>query len=232
MRLMIVGDTHGDITHCEYVADIAKKEDCFTIFQLGDFGLGFGKTFTTAVSKLAQATGIPWVVHLGNHDNYAIVRDFPQDEMTEIAVGLRIVPRGFCWRWGDTNFLSLGGAFSIDRRYRELGISWWKEELIVEEDVEHAIRSAAAFGKIDVMLTHEVPHVAFPYEGDAMAIPASLAQRKLLSKVYLAVQPPLLVHGHWHYRYEANYQFPDTTGTVVGLDCNADQGESWMIIDV
>lgn len=101
--------------------------------------------------------------------------------------------------------MSLGGAASVDREAREEGLTGWPAEAVTDALVEAAIDG----GPADLMLTHESPagtpvravreHLRKnPHRLTKTALEASAASRAQVSKVWDAVHPELLVHGHMH----------------------------------
>jgi hypothetical protein len=138
-------------------------------------------------------------------------------------------------------FLSCGGAFSIDLPSRTPMISWWPQEEITEADV---IRSTQG-GPVDIMITHDAPNCP-PKLASMLQMseqiwiraygsqrwygelsPRSFKCRQAISAIMDEVAPKLLIHGHYHWRYE-----DEMNGTrIVGLNCDRTGPESWMVLD-
>lgn len=102
-------------------------------------------------------------------------------------------------------FLSLGGATSVDREWRTPGVEWWPDEAITDEHVDAAIAGGAG----DVMITHESPArtpvraVREVLRTNPLGVPdhvraESAASRRRVTRVWDAVRPSLLIHGHMH----------------------------------
>lgn len=107
---------------------------------------------------------------------------------------------------GGKKCLFLGGAFSIDKEWRQPHVSWWPQEMIRESD----IRRAVSRDDIDVMFTHDSPPNPqldpLLYEGRGYKIdPDSVNNRMALAGVVNAVRPSVLFHGHYHHRYTGTY---------------------------
>lgn len=81
---------------------------------------------------------------------------------------------------------------------------WWPTEMITDVDVNVAIQNALEAGPIDVMLTHDCPtNISIPgiHSVDKWKYPQTWENRDRLQEVFDAVQPKLLVHGHYHTAY-------------------------------
>ena len=57
----------------------------------------------------------------------------------------------------------MGGASSIDREYRIEGYSWWPQELLSPQEMEHGLQTLENHGnQVDYILTHTLPRVLIP----------------------------------------------------------------------
>lgn len=203
IRILIAGDTHGELNWSKRLVKYAAEHRIKTILQVGDFGYwphrNAGQTFLVELSKACVARNIHWYWIDGNHENHDWLDAegaFGADEFKETYPNLFYVPRGHRWVWSGISFLGLGGAVSIDRQYRVPGDSWWAREAITMADAD----KACAGGKADVMITHDAPDgVNFPIE--MISHSASQAHRELLRQVVNEVNPRLLIHGHYHERF-------------------------------
>lgn len=233
-RVLILGDTHGDLGHLIWAIDKAKAFDCDEIVQVGDFGYWEhthegGRFLDKLDGKLSQAGfKLHWID--GNHENHTVLRlnygpggnrHLPTPEgFWEIRPNINYIPRGTRWEWGGVSFLGIGGAYSIDKDYRKPGKSWWPEEMITDDEVQLCVEG----GPVDVVISHDVPkfvdlypHLANvgitrPWKWDE----DSLANRQQLSEVYDAVKPQKWIHGHYHLRYTETVDGCKFTG----LGCN------------
>ncbi len=251
-KIILAGDTHGDAQHVGTLLGKARDLGAEAVFVLGDFGIwdhhDQGR-FTDMVSKLANAYEVPVLFLPGNHDNYDVLFEWEAtkpktaDGFLEIKPGLFYSPRGHRWTWAGVTFLSLGGAYSVDKDWRvaedeaELHAAqgrqecggvlskaeryllrtgqhrWWCQEEISEQEM----RDAMVGGLVDVMLAHDKPRDARP-GWNRKDLEECWPNQQRIQSVVDAVLPQLYVHGHLHYAYR-DYLPP--TGTVVqGLDCD------------
>lgn len=124
MRLLLAGDTHGNLGHVRRLLATAAKSGIEHLFQLGDFGYWehehSGVRFLDAVHRAARDHGV--TVHFldGNHDKSGLIHerygDRPDDEgFLRVRGRIRYAPRGHTWDWDGVRFLAFGGARSVDK---------------------------------------------------------------------------------------------------------------------
>jgi predicted phosphodiesterase len=243
MRLLIAGDTHGNLPHLRRELIPAAHENCAdAIVQVGDFGYtwpGRPERFELLHAALDEAN-LPLYWLDGNHDNYTDLKDrgiFDSDRPEPMTDRITYLPRSATWDWDGVKFMSLGGAISIDKARRLRGLSWWPEESLSYAQVERAMD----VGKVDVLLTHDAPTGVRPLQkyldlessrlGVGYKIDAeSTAHREALRAVCNETQPELLIHGHYHHRYLDAAPWAEDA-TVVGLDRDDQGPRSWLILD-
>lgn len=256
MKVILGGDTHGQLEEVEQLVLTAVLHEADGLFVLGDFGVwdhADGGEFTRGVAALTQQYGIKVWFLPGNHENYRLLdlweKNNPRDEDGFVLVHdhLRYSPRGHRWTWDGVSFLSMGGAYSVDKTHRimsdwamgrgaqrrkEAGVfpakndayvlehtewSWWEREEITDEEAEQA----AAGEPVHVMLAHDKPFLAeIPW--NRKNNPACIPNQKRLQQIVDAVRPRLYCHGHFHYPYATEMAEPRTL--VKGFDC--DEGSS------
>lgn len=230
-RLVLAGDWHGDVEHAESVIRWAARQDAQGVVQLGDFGIWpgmAGAAYVQHVARVAREAGV-WVAFIdGNHEDFWALNMLPKDEhgARMVAQGVWHLPRGLNWTWKGQNWLALGGATSLDRPSRRLGISWWPEEEITFNDALRAMRSKQLAGSIEHMLTHDCPAgVTIPdLPPESMWPAAELtranAHRDRLREVVDVVAPAHLWHGHFHVKHEAQMHAVNGEVRIHGLNDN------------
>lgn len=250
-RVLLSGDTHGDENHVRWLLQHAKKVGADALFVLGDFGVWDhmdAGAFTGGVSKWAQRLEVPVFFLPGNHDNYDLLFQWEADKprtrdgFLEVRPGLFYSPRGHRWTWGGTRFMSLGGAYSVDKRWRvqqdhttvfraemhkdqgrtlrpieryalQTGqLSWWSQEEISQEELDYALRP----GEIDILLTHDKPRLSHP-DWNRKDLEECWSNQEAIQEVVDAKKPKLLVHGHLHWPYD---QYLPNGTYVKALDCD------------
>lgn len=242
-RFLIIGDTHGDIDGIARAVDHAARIGA-TIISLGDFGFMWTGRDGDQIGDLEELlersdVNLLWID--GNHDHHPWIATLSRCGSIGAYVSPHIthMPRGSYWRDEDgTGFLFLGGAPSIDRAHRTLGVSYWDEEVISEDDVENAIENSDAneFG-VDVMITHDSPVLPTGIR-DNCGTPWFRAQaprsRDALARVAKHYLPKLLCHGHYHLRHSAELLMPSRDDDVhamriEGLDHSGDDYEDFIM---
>lgn len=205
-RVAVVGDIHGNFRWLDIAARAVQRlaPDITTMLQLGDWAMDPDTT-----DEALGGTSIERIyVTLGNHepwDQIAPLLEAHPGAAVRVSDITWLLPRPARLTIGGRQVLSLGGATSVDRAWREEGVSWWKDE---EIDPAH-VAAAIAAGPADLMLTHESPAgtpvravreilrtnpLGFPDD----AREASAASRARVTEVWDAVRPELLIHGHMH----------------------------------
>jgi len=187
------------------------------VIQLGDFGIKTtleGQSFLSALSTTAERTDVRLDFIDGNHDDHDELyrlRTDParqhEDGSIVVRPGVHYWPRGTVIDLGGRRIGFLGGAVSVDRDRRLPGISWWANEPITAEDVE--LLALNAGGALDVLLTHEtINGISLPSRYNDWPIDVEIdsrEQRILVARAVEMTRPSLMVHGHWHIRYTAEY---------------------------
>lgn len=128
MRILVVGDTHGNIpwlTGFIYPAAVMLNADA--IVQVGDFGYWEhtfdGVRFLNLLNEAASASGIPLYWLHGNHDKHSLALkryNKARDAGGFIVVRshVKYIPQGHVWEWQGRRFRVFGGAYSVDKRWR------------------------------------------------------------------------------------------------------------------
>lgn len=221
MKVMFLGDTHGNVAWMQQVAAFAAERDVDLIIQLGDWGFWWpGHDKDNRLHTILSQIDIPmWFID-GNHDNHPRLRKIV-DKDGYISPYLRYLKRGTRFELDGWRFLALGGAYSIDKMYRTEGRSWWREEEISYAEAMQCIED----GPCDVMLTHDKP-LGVKLSWDRKDIPECWPNQKTLQEVAFEVQPKWLFHGHVHWRQTSTLALPGgKLCRVESLNCDFPKGE-------
>lgn len=207
-RVVIAGDWHENTAWAAAALHAAGKHTR-TVLHVGDFGLLPGSaSHLQAIDEAAAASGIDRILLTpGNHDDWGTLNGlFAAHPGCAVRVSETVwaLPRAFTFHAGGRSFLSFGGAASPDFRRRTAGVDWWPGEAPTDGEVGRAIHA----GWVDVMLTHDAVHysgipavetiVTDPGRLDLASLDYVRATRDQVTRVYLAVGPTLLFHGHLH----------------------------------
>lgn len=230
--ILVVGDVHGSWSQIEKAIRHAKGLGIDTIFQVGDYGIWQNdKAFLNQQQALLEEWDMQLLWIDGNHENFPRLyeKKMLDDGTRYVRDNITHVPRGYRWTWHGLTFMGLGGAASIDKRFRVEGRTWWPEELLTVDDIIHA----QSGGPVDVMFTHDSPRTApnsvtDDFRGQLEAIEyfgASEVEyctdhRDRLAEVTNVTTPRILIHGHYHMSMFNTYRHEDenkTTAYVRGL---------------
>ncbi len=224
-RVALAGDWHGDTPYAKRAIDRAREYGAEGIIHLGDFGIwpgGAGSRFRKAVDRTLGQAGLWLALVDGNHEDHWWLNEQPINQHGVRPIGEHMIhlPRGTRWTWTPYTWVALGGAVSLDKKNRRLGMEWWPEEAITASQAEHAVSG----GRAHVLLTHDVAAgVDVPglfTDWDPVALAEAGEARLLLQQVAEQLQPKRWWHGHMHVNYYRTVEFAGTPCLVHGLDCN------------
>jgi len=204
-RVWVAGDWHGNTGWARTLLPALRRIDpgVSTLLHAGDWSMEPG-----TVDLLARDTGITrMLVTTGNHEPWDQIRpllDAHPGEAIRVSDVVWILPRPAQFRMGGVSFVSLGGAASVDRLLRTEGLDWWPDERISDDHVEAALRMRA-----DVMVTHEPPDGTPVREARKVldtnpggwpeeTLRESAESRRRVDRVWNALKPGVLFHGHLH----------------------------------
>jgi predicted phosphodiesterase len=254
MRVMVAGDTHGDIEWCVSLTKIAARCDAKIVLQVGDFGYWprmttrsgrpHAEAFLEAISAACERFGVTeWIFLDGNHDDHEQLFALgPRDDDGMAVVGERVrySPRGNRFTLDDRHIATVGGASSMDAWLKTVGVDFggdpyrpgwdWFPELEVPRPAD--LDRLAQGPPIDLLLTHEAPlHVDMSAHHGFRNVPIpveiverSRAVRELISHAAVISRTELLIHGHWHRRCSTVIEWPDQACRVEGLASNSTNG--------
>jgi len=173
MRVFLVGDIHGDPRLLSQRKWKERRQLNLTpediIIFLGDFGL-----FWKEPMSKEEFNHLTWLAEFpaqvcfidGNHENFNLINQLPQEEKFGGEVGVYRLPqgkiyhlkRGNIYRLHGKNFFVAGGALSIDKKYRVNGKTWWPGEYWSEQEETNALNNLDSIDwKVDYVLSHTCP---------------------------------------------------------------------------
>jgi len=173
-KFIIVGDVHG---MTDKYAEMVKRYR--HSLQVGDMGFGY-KDLKKLDPENHKFIG-------GNHDNYDIINDCPNNLGD---FGTWNVPD-----FGDIWFMR--GAWSIDRLWRTVGISWWENEELTREECEKAVDHYLEC-KPDIVVTHDCPRDIYPYVGVPLYNYSVQKTPEALQLMFNKHKPKAWIFGHHH----------------------------------
>jgi len=210
-RTLIAGDWHGSYQWALMVFEEADKQGIKTMYHVGDFGVWpgvGGHQYRATLNSWLHAHDSKLIVTPGNHEDYTQLESWPTNSLGFIVEwdlpDIWYCPRGLVWEHAGTKLGSLGGAFSIDKNFRNPFTEWWPQEEIKWDDVKSLLTNMKYqnWETLDVLLTHDIPaglSVGYKVFNLAPELEAeSYRQRIILRDGVDIVMPKTIVHGHWH----------------------------------
>lgn len=240
-KVLFVGDTHGDLENALGLVEEAVLTECEAIFVMGDFGFWEhteeGEEFLDVLNRKLYENGKILFFVDGNHENHFLLKKDYHTEGNTTADGFHPIrncilhsPRGNHFIWNGISFVTLGGAFSIDKAFRVEGRSWWYDELITIADMKK-IKNLGI--KADILLSHDAPievkngyfrmiHKNTFFESNC--------NRECISEAATILKVKMIIHGHYHFRHSEIIKLNDRDVIVEGLDCEG--VNQMMVVDL
>lgn len=169
--IYITGDIHGALEIYKVVdffkvekqkLNLSKKD---YLIIVGDVGVCWDNgDKDNYVKETLQGLPVSTLFIDGNHENFALLNDYPVSnwnggQVHEIEPDIIHLMRGQVFEIEEKKFFTMGGAASIDRMYRNEGISWWPEELPSQEEYEQGFKALNEHdNKVDYILSHTAPY--------------------------------------------------------------------------
>lgn len=189
-KIRLLGDVHGKVH--DYISFCKKAEqEGYDTIQLGD--LGFRETYN-AIEKTLDVTKHRCI--LGNHDYYP---HRPLNDMGDFGY----------FDYNGQSVFFVRGAFSIDKKYRVAGKSWFYEEELNLEERKSAV-ALYKTRKADIILSHESCQVLAQKIGNPQVLlnfgfdPETFSTKtnQMLQEMFDYHEPQQWFHGHYHKTYQ------------------------------
>lgn len=166
MAIWITGDTHG--YYNDFMKRIAENAAVFegdTIIICGDFGFVWRHPeIRREYFKLRKEPFNFYFVD-GNHEDFHLLSEYPVSNWNGgkaqiIEPNIVHLMRGEFYEIEGKTFFTMGGGFSRDRAMRQLGYTYFEEELPSAEEYAHADKTLLDEHnyKVDYILSHTGPY--------------------------------------------------------------------------
>lgn len=166
--MRFIGDVHAKFS--KYIGLL----NCDQSIQVGDFGVGFASIPDISINHRFIR---------GNHDNPLMCGDY----VNYIKDGTIEDDMFFC-----------GGANSVDKHLRKVGIDWWEdEELSITEFMD--IISLYENNKPKIMITHDCPKMV-SQRMVSRVNPSRTGQA--FDSMFELHQPDVWIYGHYHMSFD------------------------------
>ena len=199
-QLVLLGDVHGSAT--AIVRLDRELAAGIPILQVGDLGWYPGLRDQWHAVGASLRRPLYWI--RGNHEHYPAMPWLNADAPVEVAPNMHFVPDGCVLELVGLRVGCLGGAASIDYKFRRLGVDWFLDENITPEQADRS----RAWTDIDLMVTHVPPQSVITASANpvnklqfGVSIDWRDANADVVEDVWRHVGCPPLVCGHMHYAY-------------------------------
>ncbi len=198
MKILVTGDLHMEFGRLN---ELINRKHPDLIICCGDFGywpnISWGAPLTNI--SLQGTKKLLWCE--GNHEDHWTLKERETDEL---APGIIYMPRGSTYTLEDGRIIMfMGGAHSIDKHLRTVGVDWFPEEVISYSDLQDLPDI-----KVDIFITHTCPNEL------VLDLIKKYPEKKFepsndaLSELWKMYKPDLWFFGHWH-----QYKEGDLMGT-------------------
>lgn len=176
--MRFIGDIHGDLFSYMSIINGATES-----VQIGDFGIGFLND-EGFVDDLHQDGRHKFI--RGNHDDPEACKE----RVGWISDGTFDEERSIFY---------VGGAWSIDWRFRTPGYTWWIDEELSDDEFDK-VMDLYVEKKPRVMITHDAPEsVSFGMFIEGSGKPWFRTRTaEWLERMFQAHKPEVWIFGHWH----------------------------------
>lgn len=222
--ILLIGDVHGNFRELTYQLSERKIHD-MNLIQVGDFGVGFKKlqheqNELQILNSFLQAHNNVLFVIRGNHDDPAYFTGRSAFSNIYYIEDYSIV------EIGGKNILCIGGAISVDRLARTIGVNYWPNEKFVLDEGKLA-KALASINQLDIVVTHTAPKEFWPIELDYIVKYFATRDHSLLEELesersdISALLKLILNHGFsptdWYY----GHFHTSVSGHALGLQYHA-----------
>ena len=168
MAVYITGDTHGDLDRDKLSKEQFPKQRRMknkdVVIIAGDFGaIWNGTSQDTYNIKWYNEKKFTTAFVDGNHENHWLLNSYPVRQwhggkVHRISDKVVHLMRGEIYNIEGKTFFVMGGASSVDKAFRQLGVSWWPEELPDIKEYNNAMKNLIKHNfKVDYVITHTCP---------------------------------------------------------------------------
>lgn len=211
--MIFTGDIHGDHTvfyeRCFGSYDTERKNKYLLV--AGDFGFVYrtaqdGLKYRYEREYLDFIAGLPYTVLFvdGNHENFdRLNSEFPTVTLLggrahKIRDNIFHLMRGEIYTIEEKRVFAMGGAASHDKEMRTEGRSWWRQEMLSQQEYERALENLSKCGnRVDIIITHTAPEQIIRAMGK-VPYPDEAPMNRFLSEVADRVEFDKWFFGHWH----------------------------------
>lgn len=207
MHILVTGDVHGDILLLlEMVRSIENDE---MLFVTGNFGLFWfdinsNSDKYTILNNMLESKNAYIVLVDGNHENHNFIN---RTEISEFcgAKCHKLLPRVIHIMRGEIvnidgiKIFCFGGAYSVDRFWREKNKTYFEEELPNENEYDSGLNNLInADFKVDYIITHTCQRRLVKKLGQRHKAIEEIKLQNYIQWIVDNVEYKKHYFGHWH----------------------------------
>lgn len=210
-KIYVTGDIHG-LLDIDRILNINNLDEDDYLIILGDFGLLWdnGRKEKKALKKLNSKPFTTLFIE-GNHENFDILNALPVESWNggrihKVKEKVIHLMRGEIFTLNNKKFFVFGGGTSIDKELRKEHVSWWKEELPSQAEIDNGIKNLYKHNyKVDYVLTHTADAANLQTIGDLMGFsPSEDSCNKFFSQIKSKLTYDKWYFGHFHLDWNIN----------------------------
>ena len=209
MAFIVTGDTHGTFDMRKVIRYFAEREEDYSkedyLIICGDVGVcGFSASDERKTREILRNLPVTTLFVDGNHENFEQLNSYEEEEWNGgkvhfVESDIIHLMRGQVYCIDGVRFFTFGGAYSIDKAYREEGISWFPEELPNREEYEEGWKNLEKAGfQVDYILTHTAPREVAAAMGYGELSEGEAEFRQYLQRVADNTDFTTWYFGHFH----------------------------------
>lgn len=198
-KFLVIGDIHGSFSSMN---TIINKKHPDVLIQAGDNAYFWDNKCIKGIIKNnnTKVYMIP-----GNHEDWNMFeREIGRlgNDPIEVEPNVFYCPIGSTITINDKIIMFIGGAESIDKAARIIGIDWFKEELLTQKDIDFILNRNV---KPDIIISHTCP-VEFDISELGRDDKIGDPTRYVLSILLEQFTPELWIFAHWHAFINGKYR--------------------------
>ena len=234
---VICGDWHQNMQYVTLLLDELGYYGTTTIIHVGDIGFmgRYRDRYINKLDELLTSKGIMLYFIEGNHEDYNWLGTLSIDDnnLGHVTNRIKHLPRGSQYLIQDKNYTFIGGGVSVDQNIRIKDKDWWAEEEVTPTQLVQYKQLA----KTDVLVTHDGPSsctLPLPQTFfDPFLIHKSNLHRNILEEIREALQPSIIVFGHYHLPHSRKVDLDNKSVYFQALDCDGtdlEEGKQYRLL--
>lgn len=204
MKVLVVGDVHGRFDKLNQIINKKKPDMVLTTGDIAYYWPNINN-----IGKIKPGNTKVYLIP-GNHSDWDAFEEYVgrnKEFPIEVEKNIFQCPIGSSIEINNKKIVFIGGADSIDKKWRILGISWWAQEILNQYDLDYILQNNKS---ADIILSHTCPK-EFDVESvlrgmDGRYMKCTDPSRYVLSKVLEELKPNKWFFGHWHLHTKGTYK--------------------------